>query len=148
MCYPWWGPLCCHPLPQWQSWNWLNIPGTTSAFLKNLGPLGLYSGKERWRLWWQRRPLLVRIAERQAEKHAECRVKPYGENVPYGENNRWKANWIAPITGSILFYSASFVSNNHLTFSGVERSGREGPPPWHPCEPALKRQSHTGESTP
>lgn len=31
------GALCCHPLPQWQSWNWLNIPpGTTSAFLKNL----------------------------------------------------------------------------------------------------------------
>lgn len=31
------GALCCHPLPQWQSWNWVNIPpGTTSAFLKNL----------------------------------------------------------------------------------------------------------------
>lgn len=57
----------------------------------------------------------------------ESRVKPYGENVPYGEN-RWKANWIAPVTGSHSFTQPPSCPNNHLTFSGyVSVQAEKGP---------------------
>ena len=113
--------LCYHPLTQWQSWNWLNIPpGTTSTFLTNLEDVWVCTLVKRddesdgnSTLCWS-----TSLNHRQ-RKHARVSCEALWGKCPL----RWKQQMKGKLNCSHRRLPFSFTQppswpNNHLTFSG------------------------------